>query len=142
MDHFKSRLKELIKRSDIYGFDRIHGHKIIYDHMSKNPHSIEVPRTTMEECISRSDDEPLPMVAYELDGLYPGLFYRFRVKAVNKVGEGPRSEASYSTTSKPKEPSKSHPPHINTSTLASITQLIVNQRSRVSHTLRTSARQH
>jgi len=133
MDHFKSRLKELIKWSDIYEFDRIHGRKIICDHMSKNPHSIEVPRTTMEECISRSDDEPLLMVAYELDGLYPGPFYRFRVKAMNKAGEGPWSEASYSTTSKPEEPSKPHPPHINTSTLASITQLLVNQRSRVSH---------
>ena len=118
MDHFKSRLAELIKWSGIYEFDRIHGRKIIYHHMSKNPHSVEVPRTTMEECISRSEevDEPLLMVAYELDGLYPGLFYRFRVRAVNKAGEGPWSDSSYSTTSKPKEPSKPHPPHINTST--------------------------
>lgn len=59
-------------------------------------------------------------LCHEMDGLRPGQEYRFRIRAVNKAGNGPWSSPSFSTSTLPKEPDVPSPPHVVSSTLTSI----------------------
>ncbi len=65
-------------------------------------------------------DETMVFVVATYCALRPGFLYVFRTRGANVAGEGPWSELSYSTYTKPTKPHQPAPPRIEVATLRNI----------------------